>query len=117
MNRLQFCADYPHLPAATPNSDPSLRGSPVALQEEAGAKRVYLLNYLDQNEISTRLLLAGSLTRQPYMIGCDYRITGRLTNTDIVMNQTLWLRVFPALRTEHLDYIADKLDEFFGVNF
>jgi CDP-6-deoxy-D-xylo-4-hexulose-3-dehydrase len=33
------------------------------------------------------------------------------------MNQTFWLGVFPALETVHLDYIVEKLEEFFGVSF
>jgi CDP-6-deoxy-D-xylo-4-hexulose-3-dehydrase len=51
------------------------------------------------------------------MIGKNYRVSGDLTNTDVVMNQTFWLGVFPALQREHLDYIAEKLEEFFGVSF
>jgi len=50
-------------------------------------------------------------------MGRNYRISGHLTNTDIVMEQTFWLGTFPGLSEEHLDYIADKLEEFFGVNF
>ncbi|RYF57803.1 MAG: lipopolysaccharide biosynthesis protein RfbH [Comamonadaceae bacterium] len=115
--RLQSCADFLHLPEATPNSEPSWFGFPVVLKESAGVKRVDLLNYLDQNKIATRLLFAGNLTRQPYMIGQNFRICGDLTNTDVVMNQTFWLGVFPGLTTEHLDYIAEKLEEFFGVSF
>ena len=64
-----------------------------------------------------RFLFAGNLTRQPYMIGGNYRISGDLTNTDTVMNQTFWLGTFPGLGEEQLDYIADKLWGFFGVNF
>lgn len=116
-NRLQSCANYLHLPEATPNSAPSWFGFPVVLKEDAGVKRVDLLNYLDQNKIGTRLLFAGNLTRQPYMIGRNFRVSGELTNTDIVMNQTFWLGVFPGLQTEHLEYIATKLEEFFGLNF
>lgn len=116
-NRLKSCEEFLHLPEATPNSDPSWFGFPVVLKEGAGIQRVDLLNYLDQNKIATRLLFAGNLTRQPYMIGQQYRVSGDLTNTDIVMNQTFWLGTFPALTTAHLDYIAEKLEEFFGVNF
>ena len=115
--RLQSCAQFLHLPEATPNADPSWFGFPVVLKETAGVKRVDLLTYLDQNKIGTRLLFAGNLTRQPYMVGQKYRVHGELTNNDIVMNQTFWLGVFPALKTEHLDYIAQKLEEFFGINF
>ena len=115
--RLKSCREFLHLPEATPKSDPSWFGFPVILKECAGVKRVDLLSYLDQHKISTRLLFAGNLTRQPYMIGRNYRVNGDLTNTDIVMNQTFWLGTFPGLKTEHLDYIAEKLEEFFGLNF
>jgi CDP-6-deoxy-D-xylo-4-hexulose-3-dehydrase len=115
--RLQSCKQFLHLPEATPNSDPSWFGFPVVLKEAAGVKRVDLLTYLEQNKIATRLLFAGNLIRQPYMIGRNYRVSGDLTNTDVVMNQTFWLGTFPGLTTAHLDYIVAKLEEFFGLNF
>jgi CDP-6-deoxy-D-xylo-4-hexulose-3-dehydrase len=116
-SRLQSCADFLHLPEATPNSIPSWFGFPVVLKDDAGVKRVDLLNYLDQNRIGTRLLFAGNLTRQPYMIGRNYRVSGDLKNTDIVMKQTFWLGVFPGLGTEHLDYLVGRVEEFLGVSF
>ena len=115
--RLQSCAEFLHLPEATPNSEPSWFGFPLVLKEESGIKRTDLINYLDQNKIGTRLLFAGNLTKQPYMEGRNFRISGELTNTEIVMNQTFWLGTFPALGQTELDYIAEKLEEFFGVNF
>jgi len=47
----------------------------------------------------------------------EYRVSGELTHTDITMNQTLWLGIYPALGAEQLDFIAEKMEEFFGVNF
>lgn len=116
-SRLKSCEEFLHLPEATPNSDPSWFGFPMVLKESSGVKRVDLLNYLDQNKIGTRLLFAGNLTRQPYMIGRNFRISGELVNTDTVMNQTFWIGVFPALTTAHLDFVSDKLEEFLGVSF
>lgn len=115
--RLQSCAQFLHLPEATPNSEPSWFGFPLVLKEDAGAKRTDLINFLDENKIATRLLFAGNLTRQPYMIGRNFRVSGTLTNTDVVMNQTFWLGVWPGLEREQLDYMVDKLEEFFGLNF
>ena len=115
--RLQSVAQFLHLPEATPNSEPSWFGFPVVLKEAAGVKRTDLINFLDQNKIATRLLFAGNLTRQPYMIGRGFRVSGELTNTDTVMNQTFWLGVWPGLTTQQLDYVVDKLEEFFGLNF
>jgi CDP-6-deoxy-D-xylo-4-hexulose-3-dehydrase len=33
------------------------------------------------------------------------------------MNQTLWLGIYPGLGEAQLDYIAEKLEDFFGINF
>jgi CDP-6-deoxy-D-xylo-4-hexulose-3-dehydrase len=116
-DKLRPLEEFLHLPEATPNSEPSWFGFPVVLKETAGVKRVDLLSYLNDNNIGTRLLFSGNLTRQPYMQGRSFRVSGELTNTDIVMNQTFWLGVFPGLTTEHLDFVALKLEEFFGLGF
>jgi CDP-6-deoxy-D-xylo-4-hexulose-3-dehydrase len=115
--KLKTCENFLHLPEATPNSDPSWFGFPVILKESSGVKRVDLLSYLDQNKIGTRLLFAGNLTRQPYMLDKNFRVSGDLTRTDTVMNQTFWLGVFPGLTTDHLDFVVEKLEQFFGLNF
>ena len=115
--RLQSCAEFLHLPEAASDSEPSWFGFPMVLKESSGIKRTDLINYLDQNKIGTRLLFAGNLTKQPYMAGRNFRVSGELKNTDVVMNQTFWLGTFPGLGEVQLDFIADKLEEFFGVNF
>ncbi|HWV17795.1 MAG TPA: lipopolysaccharide biosynthesis protein RfbH [Rhodocyclaceae bacterium] len=115
--RLQSCAEFLHLPEATPNSEPSWFGFPLVLKEGAGVDRVDLINFLEQNKIGTRLLFAGNLTRQPYMMGRNFRVSGTLTNTDVVMNRTFWLGVFPGLSREMLDFTVEKLESFFGVGF
>lgn len=116
-NRLVSVEQFLHLPEATPNSEPSWFGFPLVLKELSGVKRNDLINFLEENKIGTRLLFAGNLTKQPYMASLNYRVSGELTNTDIVMNQTFWLGTFPGLGEQQLDYIADKLEEFFGIGF
>ena len=114
--RLSRCSPYLHLPEATPKSEPSWFGFPLVLKQDAGATRAELIDFLDQSRIATRLLFAGNLTRQPYMIGRNFRVSGELANTDVVMNQTFWLGVWPGLGREQLDYIVDTLEAFFGLN-
>jgi CDP-6-deoxy-D-xylo-4-hexulose-3-dehydrase len=116
-NRLSTVTDFIELTKVTENATPSWFGFPITLKETAGASRVDLTKYLDQQKIGTRLLFAGNLIRQPYFEGLEYRVVGDLTNTDITMNQTLWLGIYPGLGQEHLNYIAEKLEEFFGVGF
>ncbi len=116
-NRLASCEEFLILPEATPNSDPSWFGFLMTIRPETDIRRVDLINYLDQNKIGTRLLFAGNLTRQPYMLGRNFRISGDLTNTDLVMNNSFWVGVYPGLSEEMLSFIADKIEAFFGVNF
>ena len=115
--RLASLEEFLILPEATPGSDPSWFGFPITLRDEGSAGRTDLMNYLTQNLIGTRLLFAGNLTRQPYFEGRAYRVSGELTNTDIVMNRTFWLGVYPALTEPMLEYVAERLETFFGVNF
>lgn len=115
--RFASLADFLEVAEATPNSEPSWFGFPVTLKESSGVKRVDLLKYLDQHKIGTRLLFAGNLTRQPYFENVVHRVVGTLTNTDRTMKQTFWLGVQPSLGKEHFDFVAEKLEEFFGLNF
>lgn len=116
-NRLQSLSDYLSFAKATPNSEPSWFGFPITLKEGAGVQRVNLLRFLDENKIGSRLLFAGNLIRQPNFEGVDYRVVGELTNTDKTMNDTFWIGLFPALEAAHFEYVAEKLEEFFGLNF
>ena len=109
--RLQPLEEQLILPVATPNSEPSWFGFPITMRAGAKLSRLDLLRALDDRKIGTRLLFAGNLVRQPYMQGQTYRISGELTNTDIIMNDTFWLGVFPGLTEPMLDYVADSLAE------
>jgi CDP-6-deoxy-D-xylo-4-hexulose-3-dehydrase len=43
-----------------------------------------------------------------------HRVVGELTNTDLVMNQTFWIGVYPKLTSEMIDYVLYKFTDFFG---
>lgn len=111
------CEEFIILPKATAHADPSWFGFPITMRSESGIERVDMLKFLTQNKIGTRLLFAGNLTRQPYFQDVTYRIHGELTNTDIIMNHTFWIGTYPGLDRPHLDYVIEKFEEFFGINF
>ncbi|ABE45905.1 lipopolysaccharide biosynthesis protein RfbH [Polaromonas sp. JS666] len=115
--RLKDCEEFVNLPEPTEHSDPSWFGFPITLKENCPVTRLDLLTYLDQNKVGTRLLFAGNLTRQPYMSGAKYRISGDLTNTDNVMNNTFWIGVQPSLTPAMLEFAASKIESYLGVNF
>ena len=115
--RLKDCEEFLQLPQATEHSDPSWFGFPITLKENCPVTRLDLLTYLDQNKVGTRLLFAGNLVRQPYMQGAKYRVSGELTNTDNIMNNTFWIGVQPSLTREMLEYTARKIETYLGVDF
>lgn len=116
-DRLKTCEEFLILPEATTGSDPSWFGFPITIRDGAGVARVDLLKYLDQYKIGTRLLFAGNLTRQPYFKDHTHRVSGDLTNTDKVMNNTFWVGVYPGLNEDMLNFMVEKLEAFFGINF
>jgi CDP-6-deoxy-D-xylo-4-hexulose-3-dehydrase len=113
-DRLKSCEEFLLLPSATPNSDPSWFGCPITLRDNVPFSRVELMNYLDKNKVGTRLLFAGNLTHQPYMIGRNFWVSGDLANTDTIMNNSFWIGVQPSLTEDMLDYSAAKIESFFN---
>jgi CDP-6-deoxy-D-xylo-4-hexulose-3-dehydrase len=112
-NKLSALSDYIEVTAATENSTPSWFGFPLTVKESSGVNRIDLITYLDEHKIGTRLLFAGNLTRQPYFENVEYRVSGELTNTDISMNQTLWIGVYPGLTKAHLDFVVERIVSYF----
>ena len=117
LKRMSTLSDFINFTKPTENSNPSWFGFPITIKESTIFRRVDLIKYLDQNKVGTRLLFAGNLTKQPSFSDVLFRISGDLKNTDITMNQTLWLGIYPALGVEELNYVAEKIEEFFGIGF
>jgi len=97
------------LPEATPGAEPSWFGFPLAVQPGARIDRAALTRALSEAKIATRPLFAGNLLRQPAYEGIAHRVIGDLSSTDFVMNNVLWLGVFPGLTDGMLDYVASVL--------
>jgi CDP-6-deoxy-D-xylo-4-hexulose-3-dehydrase len=100
------------LPRATPGSEPSWFGLPLAVRRGAPFTRDQLIRHLEAKRIGTRLLFAGNLTRQPAYRGVHYRTVGDLKNTDFVTDQVFWIGVYPGLMPAMLDFVLDTLHAF-----
>jgi len=79
----------------------------IPLQTE---KRFELLNFLEDNNIQTRVTFAGNVTRHPV-----YReYLQPFTNSDLIMKNGFLLGAHHGKTIEDVDYVCDKIKEFFN---
>ena len=93
------------LPEATPHSEPSWFGFPIAVRPGAPFTRNQVIRELEQRKIATRLLFGGNLMRQPAYEGTACRAAVPLTNTDFVMDRVFWIGVYPGVTAEMQEYL------------
>ena len=97
------------LPKATPGSNPSWFGFPIAVRPEAPFTRNQMIACLENHKIATRLLFGGNLVRQPAYRCVNYRTMGDLENSDFVMNQVFWVGVYPGLDESKLAFVLETM--------
>jgi CDP-6-deoxy-D-xylo-4-hexulose-3-dehydrase len=95
------------LPEATPGSDPSWFGFPLAVRSDAPFTRNQVIAFLESRKIATRLLFGGNLLRQPAYQNIKHRVVGSFTNTDFIMNQVFWIGVYPGITSQMIEYVVD----------
>jgi len=105
------------LPEPQLNSKPSWFGFLISVEDNAGFTRNELSQYLEKQKIQTRNLFAGNLLRHPAFeemrtSGKGYRVIGELKNTDFIMNNTLWIGVYPGMTEPMLEHMISTIKTF-----
>lgn len=101
------------LPVAAVNSDPAWFGFLITVKDNQSFTRTELVQFLNNNKIHTRNLFGGNLIRQPAFMNIERRVVGDLKNTDLIMNNTFFIGVYPGIGEEEINYVLDKFNEFF----
>lgn len=114
---LNDLSDVLMLPEGTNNSDPSWFGFLLTVRPDAGFTRDDIVGYLEEKGIQTRMLFAGNLIKHPCFdemrqSKLGFRVVGDLQNTDIIMNQTFWVGVYPGMTGTMLEYIIEQIKGF-----
>lgn len=115
--KLTVVSDKIILPEKNEKSNPSWFGFLMTVKENAGFTRDELVQFLEDKKIQTRNLFSGNFTKHPCFDEMrekkeGYRIVGDLINTDIIMNSSFWIGVYPGMNQEKLNYMIDSIKEF-----
>ncbi|VVB63447.1 UDP-4-amino-4-deoxy-L-arabinose--oxoglutarate aminotransferase [uncultured archaeon] len=107
--------NYFVLPKATTNSDPSWFGFPILVRNNSPFNRDKIIKYLEENKIATRMLFGGNLLKQPAYECSKYRSVESLENTDTVMNDLLWIGIYPGLTRQMIEYQIKRIEDFITI--
>lgn len=118
---LEEVSKYIILPELDKKVNPSWFGFLMTVRENAPFTRNEMVQFLENNNIQTRLLFAGNFLRQPCFNTLreekeGYRVVGSLDNTDRIMNNSFWIGVYPGMTKEKMDYMVSKIKEFINKN-
>lgn len=98
------------LPKACDLSNPSWFGFLITCKISADRNKI--VNCLEENGVQTRMLFAGNLIKHPCFDSVRedrnaYRVIGELTNTDIVLNNSFWIGLYPGINDSMIEFITD----------
>jgi len=117
-NGLRDLEEWLILPEEEANSKQSPFGFVVTVKENSHVSRNQLAVALESKGVQTRNLFAGNLIRHPCFVnlseGIDYRISGDLKITDNIMNNTLWVGVYPGLTEKQISVMINAFKTVFG---
>lgn len=99
------------LPEKCLNSNPSWFGFILTVLN--GVSSTDVVNKIESDGVQTRRLFAGNIIKHPCfdsIRGTDaYRVVGSLETTDMVMNNSFWVGVYPGMNDEMIEYMITSI--------
>lgn len=98
------------LPEAREHTTPAWFGYPLTINLSMPFSAAEITSLLEKDYlIGTRRIFGGNILRQPAYKDIEHKVSGNLTNTNIIMHNSFWLGIWPGLSAENIKYIAQSL--------
>ena len=111
LEKFKALEEHMILPVVPAKANPSWFGFPITLKPHVDRRK--FIDWLERVNIETRLVFGGNILKQPGFLKIPRRVPSELTGTDIIMNQTLFIGVYPGLTAEMRDFVVDRVFSFF----
>lgn len=95
LKRVGYNADY----------DPCWFSFPLLVR--GGNARGPIMDYFEENNIETRTVFSGNITRHPAYKDSEYFVVGDLKNADEIMKRGMFLSCHPSLTSDMIDFIGE----------
>lgn len=75
-----------------------------------------LVAHLEKNQIETRSMFAGNITKHPAYLRKDikFRVSGSLEESDYILKHSFWIGVHPRMTQADRKYVVDTFKTFFN---
>jgi CDP-6-deoxy-D-xylo-4-hexulose-3-dehydrase len=97
---------------------PSWFGFTFLVRRSAPFTKFEFAGYLDEKKIGNRMVFGGNLVRQPALVDLRqdrpkaFRVVGDLSGADRIMNEAIFIGVYPGLTQPMLDYVVESIHAF-----
>lgn len=110
--KFKILNDFFILPKEIDNSRHSYFCYPLTIREETPFNRDEIIKFLALKKIETRPIMAGDITKQPVMKLFNHRISGKLKNSELIMNNGFFFGNHQDIGEEEREYISDCILDF-----
>ena len=111
-SELESLGDFFSFQITTKDSENSHFGFPMILKNNTYFNRDEICTFLNNNGIETRPIIAGNLARQPANNLFEHRVSGKLSNSDYIMDNGFSVGVHQSLSSDAINYVTTKIKEF-----
>jgi len=106
-------SEFLQLPTTPKGYYHSFYGYPITLTKNCKFSRKDLVNYLEDNGIDTRAIMAGNLSIQPAYRDEETRVVGDLTNSNYITNNSFFIGCHSYINKDMQNHVISVFDNFF----